>query len=61
MEKSIIKSIGKGLQQEFKPPEDLPFPLQKALKALAELPAEVAEECSGETLPKSSDGQQRHA
>lgn len=59
MEKSIIKSIGKGLQQEFKPPEDLPFPLQKALKALAELPAEVAEEC--ETLSKSSDARQRHA
>jgi hypothetical protein len=57
MKKSTIKALGKGLQQEFKPPEDLPFPLQKALKALAELPAEAAEECPAEKPRQSSNGQ----
>lgn len=57
MKKSTIKALGKGLQQEFRPPEDLPFPLQKALKALAELPAEEPEECPAEKPRQSSKGQ----
>ena len=42
MEKSTIKLLGKRLKHEFHPPEDLPYPLQKALDELAKLPPESA-------------------
>ena len=42
MEKSSIQALGRVLRHEFKPPEDLPFPLRKALEALAKLPPEPA-------------------
>ncbi len=56
MKKSTIKALGKGLQQEFKPPEDLPFALQKALKALAELPAESDEKRPADEIRKTCNG-----
>ena len=37
MEKFVIQALGRGLKHEFKPPKDLPFPLRKALEALAKL------------------------
>jgi hypothetical protein len=36
MEKHTIKLLGKGLRQELSLPDDLPFPIREALKALAE-------------------------
>jgi hypothetical protein len=54
MKKLTIKALSKGLQQEFRPPEDLPFPLRKALKALADLPAEPDEKCPADELRKIS-------
>ena len=53
MEKSTIKALGKRLRQQFNPPEDLPFPLQKALNALAELPSEPDETCPAEPPRKA--------
>lgn len=41
MEKSTIKGLGKGLQRTFVPPEDLPYPMRKALEALAKQPYEA--------------------
>jgi hypothetical protein len=37
MEKPTFDAFAKELKQEFKPPEDLPVPLQRALEALAKL------------------------
>lgn len=54
MEKSTIKALGKGLKQERRIPEDLPFPIQKALQALSELP-EVSER-QAETPHEASNG-----
>ena len=51
MEKSMIERLGKGLQQEFKPPELLSIPLRRALEALANLPPEREEECPANTPP----------
>jgi hypothetical protein len=42
MEKATIKAFGTVLKQQFRPPEDLPFPLQNALQALADLPDDKA-------------------
>ena len=42
MQKFSIQALGRGLKHEFKPPKDLPFPLRKALEALAKLPPEPA-------------------
>lgn len=54
MEKSTIKALGKKLRQQFTPPDDLPFPLQKALKALADLPNDPDEKCPAEPPRKAS-------
>jgi hypothetical protein len=35
MDKPTINLIGHKLRREFKPPDDLPYPMQMALKALA--------------------------
>ena len=38
MEKPTLNLIGHKLRREFKPPADLPYPMQMALKALAHQP-----------------------
>jgi hypothetical protein len=38
MDKPTIHLIGHKLRRAFKPPEDLPYPMQMALKALARHP-----------------------
>jgi hypothetical protein len=38
MDKPTINLIGHKLRREFKPPDDLPYPMQMALKALAGQP-----------------------
>jgi len=55
MEKSTVALLGQGLRQEFKAPENLPFPLRKALEALAKLPAELDEESPAESAPTSAN------
>jgi hypothetical protein len=56
MEKAIIKALGKVLKQELRLPEDLPFPMQKALEALAELPVEEDQAAPAKTPLKTSNG-----
>ena len=53
---TTIKALGAGLKQEFKPPEDLPFPLRKALEALAKLPPQQEGDGPLYTPPKPSFG-----
>jgi hypothetical protein len=38
MDKRTIYLIGHKLRREFKPPDDLPYPMRMALKALARQP-----------------------
>ena len=38
MDKPTINLIGHKLRREFRPPDDLPYPMQMALKALAHQP-----------------------
>ncbi len=59
MEKSTIKALGKVLKQELRLPEDLPFPIKRALQALAELPED--KECPAEMPQKASNGQEQAA
>jgi hypothetical protein len=56
MEKSTIKTLGKALNRELRLPEDLPFPMQKALEALAKLPVEEEQAAPAETPQKTSNG-----
>ena len=51
MEKFSIQALGRGLKHEFKPPEDLPFPLRKALEALASCPLNRREVLQPTDLP----------
>jgi hypothetical protein len=53
MEKSTIKALGKVLKEELRLPEDLPFPIKRALQALAALPEDKE---SAETPQKASNG-----
>jgi hypothetical protein len=39
MDKPTLNLIGHKLRREFKAPDDLPYPMQMALKALARQPA----------------------
>ena len=39
MDKPTINLIGHKLRREFRAPDDLPYPMQMALKALARQPA----------------------
>ena len=40
MEKETIKALGKVLKRELRLPEDLPYPIKKALEQLAKQPDE---------------------
>ena len=53
MEKSTIKILGKGLKQSFRPPEDLPYPMRKALEALADKHDEALDDNSAESQQKA--------
>jgi hypothetical protein len=50
MEKETIKALGKVLKRELRAPEDLPYPIKKALEQLANQPDE---EVAGEPQPLS--------
>jgi hypothetical protein len=55
MEKTTIKALGKVLRRELRAPEDLPYPMRKALEKLAEQPYEE-EAGEPEKPPKVSNG-----
>jgi hypothetical protein len=40
MEKETIKALGKVLKRDLRVPEDLPYPIKKALEQLAKQPYE---------------------
>jgi hypothetical protein len=58
MDESTIKALGKVLKEELRLPEDLPFPIKRALQALAELPEDNQ---SAETPQKAGNGQEQAA
>ena len=51
MEIATIKTFGKVLKQEFRPPEDLPFRVSKAFQALTDLPVKDAEPAKSPQCP----------
>ena len=53
MEQSTIRILGKGLKQSFRPPEDLPYPMRKALEALADKHDEALDDNSAESQQKA--------
>jgi hypothetical protein len=42
MQRDLKINLGKQLRKEFQVPDDLPFPMRKALEALTEAPAYTA-------------------
>lgn len=72
MDKPTINLIGHKLRREFKAPDDLPYPMQMALKALARQPVRDGDndnDTQGDDAPRddasppalhcSDDGDQR--
>jgi hypothetical protein len=55
MEKETIKALGKVLKRELRAPEDLPYPIKKALEQLANQPDEE-EPGEPQPLPMASNG-----
>jgi hypothetical protein len=60
MDKATIYLIGHKLRKEFRPPEDLPYPMQMALKALARQPVRDGDNDNdvprAELLPPPQEG-----
>jgi hypothetical protein len=56
MEKETIKALGKVLKRELRAPEDLPYPIKKALEQLAKQPYET-EADEPQPPPKAANGQ----
>ena len=56
MEKTTIKALGTALKKELRIMDDLPFPIEKVLQALAELPEDKG---TAETPKKASNVQGR--
>ncbi|ODT22188.1 MAG: hypothetical protein ABS54_11755 [Hyphomicrobium sp. SCN 65-11] len=56
MDKTRIHIFGKGLRRSFCPPDDLPYPMRKALEALASSEAAEVREVRLD-LPQSESPQ----
>lgn len=53
MDKTRINIVGKHLRRTFVAPDDLPFPMQKALEALANRTTDAAD---NDDLPQTRGG-----
>ena len=66
MDKPTLNLIGHKLRREFKPPDDLPYPMQMALKALANQPVrdgdsdnDIRREDTPQSILGANEGDQR--